>query len=48
MLHVHLVLKAILAIDAVTPIRAEEALASCIGALTSGIAHNSRLLSDVQ
>ena len=35
MLHVHLVFKAILAIDAVAPIWAEEALVSCIGALTS-------------
>ena len=48
MLHVHLVFKTILAIDAVTPIWAEEALASCIGALTSEIAHNSKLLSDAQ
>jgi hypothetical protein len=47
MLHVSFVLKAILAIDAVTPIMAEEALASC-GALTSGIAHNSKLLSDAR
>ena len=46
MLHVHLVLKTILAIDAVTPVRVEEALASCIGALTSDSAHNSKLLSD--
>ena len=48
MLHVHLVLKAELAIDAVAPIRAEETLASCIGALTSDSAHNSRLLSDAR
>jgi hypothetical protein len=48
MLHVSFVLKAKLAIDAVTPIMAEEALASCIGALTSGIAHNSKLLSDAR
>jgi hypothetical protein len=47
-LHVSFVLKAKLAIDAVTPIMAEEALASCIGALTSGIAHNSKLLSDAR
>jgi hypothetical protein len=47
MLHVSFVLKAKLAIDAVTPIMAEEALASCI-AITSGIAHNSKLLSDAR
>lgn len=35
MLHVPFIFKAILAIDAVAPIWAEEALASCIGALTS-------------
>ena len=37
---VHLILKAILAIDAVAPELAKEALSECVGA-TFGIAHSS-------
>lgn len=49
MLHVHVVLNAILAVDAVPSIRAEKALVSSMGAeATSGIAHNSMSLSDVR